>query len=112
MTDTGLEALAEVDRGSRIGRTSLQATIATGVVSLVEYALALQKWDLDPWSDGTGMPSTVVASLVGLITVALSFLMNRKPPAEPSPSQDLVDSAAAVAGPQPPPDVDPAHPRH
>lgn len=91
-----LEALAAVDRGSRIGRTSLQATIATGIVTLIEYGLALQDVDLDPWSEGTGMPSTVVASLVGLLTVGLSFAMNRKPPAEPSPSTDVVDAAAGM----------------
>lgn len=92
-----LDALAEVDRGSRIGRTSLQATIAAGVVVLVEYACALGGWDLDPWSDGTGMPTTVATTFGGLLTILLSLAMNRKPPADPSPSQDVVDAAAGVA---------------
>lgn len=93
-----LDALAEVDRGSRIGRTSLQASIATAAVTLFEWLCALQGWDLDPYGEGTGLPSTVTAALVGTGTVSLSYAMNRKPPAEPSPSQDVVDVAAGVKG--------------
>lgn len=92
----GLDALAEVDRASRIGRTSVQVGIPWALATLFEWGCALRGWDLDPWSEGTGLPSTVSVALVGVITVVLAYAMNRKPPNEPSPAHDVVEAAAAV----------------
>lgn len=60
------------------GRTAVQAGVATFVVVLAEYGFALAGADLDPWGDGTGLPGTVNAALVGLITYAMAYRMNPK----------------------------------
>lgn len=92
-----LTALASVDRAGRIGRTTVQVGIPGSLVILLEWGCALQGWDLDPWGEGTGLPSTVSAAMIAILTVVLAFRMNRKPPAEPNPAGDVVDTAVAVA---------------
>lgn len=70
------EQNAAADRAR--GRTAVQAGVPGALVILAEWGCALADLDLDPWSDGTGLPGTVAGALVALITVALAFRMNPK----------------------------------
>lgn len=104
-----LDALAEVDRAGRIGRTTTQVGIPSALMVIAVWALRLWGVDLNPAAGEEEMPAEVVAAFVAVLTVVLAFRMNRRPPAEPAPAHDVVETAAALT---PPPNVDPANPRH
>lgn len=112
MNEDGLDALAEVDRQNRIGRSQTQVGLPGAVVVIGAWLLRLFDIDLNPAADSRDMPPEVVAAFIVISAALLVRSMNRKPPAEPSPATDVVEAAAAVAGPTPPPNVDPANPRH
>lgn len=58
------------------GRTSLQAGIPGASIIIFEWLCALAKLDLDPYSDGTGLPGAVAGALTAVATVAIAFRMN------------------------------------
>lgn len=70
------EQNAAADRAR--GRTAVQVTTPTALVVLIDWACALQGWDLDPWSEGTGLPNSVSAAIVAVLTVVMAIRMNPK----------------------------------
>lgn len=76
MIPSAADQNAAADRAR--GRTAVQVTWPTAVVILAEWLCAMQDWDLDPYSDGTGFPTTVAAAFVAILTIASAWRMNPK----------------------------------
>lgn len=72
-----LEALAEVDRSGRVGRTTTQVTIPAALVVIGAWVARLADVDLNPLEGVDEMPADVVAAFVAILTVALARRMNR-----------------------------------
>jgi hypothetical protein len=60
------------------GRTAIQAGIPGALIIIAEYLFALADVDLDPYSDGTGLPGAVAGAVGAILTVALAVRMNPK----------------------------------
>ena len=71
----------EPSSGQRMARTAAQSGAALAVVVIVEWALTYAGLDLDPDTDGTGLPVAVSAAFQGLLTWAAAVWMNRRRPA-------------------------------
>lgn len=73
-----LEALADVDRQNRVGRTVQQVAPVSAAVAVLAYLLSFAGIDLAPLDpDSENLPEYVVASLIALGTWLSARHMNR-----------------------------------
>ena len=79
-----LEAVADLDRSGRVGRTAVQVGVPGALVVIGSWAARLAGLDLDPGA-GTDLPADVAGAFVAVLGVLLAVHMNREPdpPKEP-----------------------------
>jgi hypothetical protein len=71
-----LDALAAVDRSSRVGRTAVQVGTPAAIVGIGSWLARLADLDLDP-AAGVDLPADVAGYFVALTSTAIAWLMNR-----------------------------------
>lgn len=79
--------LGELDREGRVGRTAVQVGAPGAVVVILTWVARLAGLDLDPHA-GVDMPADVVAAWIVVVTVGLSWAMNRRRHPPPPPPDD------------------------
>lgn len=79
-----LEALAEIERSNKVGRTTIQAGTSAALVTCIEFVAAYPGLDLNPWDPGTQahFPPVLTGALFVLLAWAAARWMNR-PISEP-----------------------------
>jgi hypothetical protein len=77
ISSSDLDDLGELDRTSRIGRTTAQVGVPTAIVVVASWLARLFGIDLDPGA-GVDMPPEVVAAWVAVLTVGAAWAMNRR----------------------------------
>lgn len=76
--DEKLDALAQIDREGRVGRTVVQVTIPTAIVGIGTWLCAMLGVDLDPGA-GTDLPAEQVGYFIAVVTGLIAWVMNRRP---------------------------------
>lgn len=80
ITAESLQALAEVDRKSKISRTDTQAGFGAGVLILFCFMAAYFHWDLNPYDEGyqSSFPVVVEGAFMVVGTAIAARVMNRR----------------------------------